>query len=167
MARGASLVVVMGVPGAGKSTIGAMLAEKLGWPFVDGDDLHPPANRQKMQAGVPLDDADRAPWLAAIAEQLGAWRAAGCGGVVACSALKRSYRETIADWNGDLLFAYLQGAEALLAARVAARRGHFMPASLLASQLATLEEPGADEPAVTIDAGLPPARIVAAIIAAF
>jgi carbohydrate kinase (thermoresistant glucokinase family) len=160
----ARFVVVMGVPGAGKSTIGAVLAEKLGWPFVDGDDLHPPANLRKMQAGVPLDDDDRAPWLAAIAQQLSRWRAAGRGGVVACSALKRGYRESIAGGNGDVLFAYLKGTEKLLAARVAARRGHFMPASLLASQLAILEEPDADEPAVTVDAALPAARIVAVIV---
>jgi gluconokinase len=160
----ARFVVVMGVPGAGKSTIGALLAGRLGWPFVDADDLHPPANRQKMAAGVPLDDGDRAPWLAAIARQLSLWREAGCGGVVACSALKRGYRERIADGNGDVLFAYLKGAEALLAARVAARRGHFMPVSLLASQLAIIEEPGADEPAVTVDAALPAGRIVGAIV---
>ncbi len=155
----------MGVPGAGKSTIGAMLAARLGWPFVDADDLHPPANRRKMAEGQPLDDADRAPWLASIARRLRQWRAAGCCGVVACSALRRGYREVITDGKSDVLFAYLKGTEALLAARVAARQGHFMPASLLASQLAALEEPRSDEPALTADAALPPARILAAIIA--
>jgi gluconokinase len=165
MREPARLAVVMGVSGAGKTTIGAVLAGRLGWPFVDGDDLHPLANRRKMAAGAPLDDGDRAPWLEEIARQLSLWRAAGCGGVIACSALKRSYREKIADYNTDVLFVYLKAADELLAARLAARRGHFMPTSLLASQLATLEEPGPDEPAVTVDAALRPERIIDTIIA--
>jgi len=165
MREAAKLVVVMGVSGAGKSTIGAMLAERLGWPFVDGDDLHPLANRRKMAAGRPLDDGDRIPWLAAIARQLSLWREAGSAGVIACSALKRDYRERIADGNGDVLFIYLKAADELLTARVAARGGHFMPVSLLASQLAILEEPGPDEQAATVDAALPTARIIETIIA--
>jgi gluconokinase len=167
MPEPAKCVVVMGVSGAGKSTICAMLAGRLGWPFVDGDDLHPLANRRKMEAGEPLDDTDRAPWLTAIARQLSLWRALGCGGVIACSALKRVYRERIADGNGDVLFAYLQATNELLTARAAARSGHFMPVSLLASQLATLEEPGPDERAVWVDAALPPERIIETIIASF
>ncbi len=167
MREPARLVVVMGVSGAGKSTIGAMLAGRVGWPFVDGDDLHPLANRRKMAAGRPLDDGDRAPWLASIAQKLRLWRAAGCGGVIACSALKRSYRERIADGNTDVLFVYLTAPDELLSARMAARGGHFMPVSLLASQLAILEEPGPDEQAVTVDAALPPARIIETIIASF
>jgi carbohydrate kinase (thermoresistant glucokinase family) len=118
-----------------------------------------------MAAGRTLDDGGRAPWLAAIARQLSLWRAAGCGGAVACSALKRGYRERIADGNDDVLFAYLKANDELLTVRVAARRGHFMPVSLLASQLAILEERGPPEPAGSVDAALPPERIIETIIA--
>lgn len=134
-------LIVMGVTGSGKSTVGKRTAQRLGWTFVDGDTLHPAANVEKMRAGVPLDDADRQPWLASIVQTLRQWRAAGRCGVVACSALRRGYRATLVDGHKDVGFVYLHGSRALLARRLSARRGHFMPSGLLDSQLATLEEP--------------------------
>lgn len=144
--------VVMGVASCGKTTLGEALATSLGVPFVEGDRLHPPENVAKMSSGVPLTDEDRWPWLARIGESL-----AGPRGVIAsCSALKRAYRERIAEKAGrPVSFVHLHGSEALLAERIAARKGHFMPASLLASQLATLEMPGTDEHALVIDIALP------------
>jgi carbohydrate kinase (thermoresistant glucokinase family) len=141
------LIVMMGVSGSGKSTVGACLAERLGAPFIDGDDLHPPENIAKMSAGQPLDDADRAPWLARIAGQLAAWRDAGSGGVIACSALKRAYRDQLAAEGAR--FVYLAESPASAAARLAERTGHFMPESLVASQFQALEPPGRDEPVLT------------------
>ena len=137
----------MGVAGSGKSTVGSLLAAELGARFLDADSLHPEANVAKMAAGRPLDDTDRAPWLAAVA-------AAFVGGeslVVACSALKRGYRDRIRAGAGDVVFVHLAGAPELLAERIGARPGHFMPPALLASQLATLEPLGADEPGFTLD----------------
>ncbi|MCU1514836.1 MAG: gluconate kinase [Microbacteriaceae bacterium] len=142
------LIVVMGVSGSGKSTVGAALAERLGLPFVDADSLHPAANVAKMAAGHPLDDADRWPWLTVVGEHLAA--AASTGLVVACSALKRSYRDAILAAAPGVTYLFLSGTEELLAARLSRRRGHFMPVSLLDSQLATLEAPAADEPSVTV-----------------
>ena len=139
----APLVVVMGVSGSGKSTVGALLAERLGVPFADADDLHPPANVAKMTAGRPLDDDDRAPWLALVGTHLAGARSTGL--VMACSALKRHYRELIRDAAPETVFVHLHGSRELLAERMGARTGHFMPTALLDSQLATLEEPGEDE----------------------
>ena len=152
------IVVVMGVSGAGKTTIGQALAAALGWPFVEADDLHPPANVAKMARGEPLDDADRAPWLEAVAARMRALD----DGVVACSALRARYRDVLRV-RPDVRFVLLDVPPALLEERLAARRGHFMPPSLLTSQLATLERP-AD--AVAIDGAPPVAAQVAAIRAA-
>ena len=144
-------LVVMGVSGSGKTTFAEALAEHTGWPFQEGDDLHPAQNVAKMKSGHPLTDADRAPWLAAIADHIDAWRGAGLTGIVTCSALKRAYREQLASSHADVRFVYMHGERALLADRLRARQGHFMPASLLVSQLATLEPPDAAEDAITVD----------------
>lgn len=158
--------VVMGVSGSGKTTIGEALAARLAWDFVDGDDLHPPANVAKMHAGQPLDDDDRAPWLDAIAARIDAWRAQGISGIVTCSALKRRYRERIIGDRDWVRLIYLDGSRALIAERLAARRGHFMPASLLDSQFDTLEPPGPDENAIVAPIDRPIAAIVTAIVTA-
>ena len=148
-------IVVMGVSGSGKSRVGAALAEALGFAFVDGDDLHPPASIAKMAGGTPLTDADRAGWLDAVAARVRP------GVVVACSALKRAYRDRIRDGAaGRVVFVHLSGSRALLEARLARRRGHFMPPGLLESQLATLEPPGDDEDAITVNIAPDPANIV-------
>lgn len=146
---GAPLLVVMGVSGSGKSTVGAALAQRLGVPFEDADDLHPPANIAKMSAGIPLDDDDRHPWL----ETIGAWLAArdGHGGVVSCSALKRAYRDQLRAHAARAVFVHLHGTREVIARRQASRPGHFMPASLLDSQFDTLEPLGEDEAGVVID----------------
>lgn len=145
----APLVVVMGVSGSGKTTLGTALAAALGVPFEEGDTLHPVANIAKMHAGVPLDDADRAPWLDAVA----AWLAghAGTGGIVSCSALKRAYRDRLRCADPNLRFVLLDVDRATLADRVSHRPGHFMPASLLGSQLDTLEPPDGEADALTVD----------------
>ncbi|MDH2415366.1 gluconokinase [Nocardioides sp. CER19] len=145
----APLVVVMGVSGSGKSTVGAALAQRLGVPFEDGDDLHPPANIAKMSAGVPLDDDDRYPWLEAIGEWLAAHQADG--GVMSSSALKRKYRDQLRRHVPHLAFLHLHGSREVIAARQATRPGHFMPASLLTSQFATLEPLAPDERGLVID----------------
>lgn len=144
----------MGVSGTGKSTIGRALAETLDLPFVEGDDLHPESNIAKMAAGIPLTDADRAPWLDLIAAELDR------PVVVACSALKRSYRDRLRIAAPDLVLVYLHGAPELLATRMGQRDGHFMPTALLRSQLATLEEPAPDEAAIPVDVVLRPDEIV-------
>jgi gluconokinase len=151
-----SPVVVMGVAGSGKSTIGALIAARLGLPFVDGDALHPAANVTKMAAGIPLDDTDRAPWLDAVGERL----AAG-GVVVACSALRRAYRDRLRAAAPDARFVLLHGSRELLAARLGARPDHFMPVALLESQLATLELPAPDEEVRVYDIALPPTELAA------
>ena len=148
------VVVVMGVSGTGKSTVGRALAETLGLPFVEGDDLHPESNVAKMAAGIPLTDADRAPWLDLIAAELDR------PVVITCSALKRSYRDRLRLAAPDLVLVYLHGAPELLASRMAQRDGHFMPTALLESQLATLEEPAADEDVIGADVMLRPDEIV-------
>jgi carbohydrate kinase (thermoresistant glucokinase family) len=150
-----SSIVVMGVSGSGKSTVGALLATRLGLPFIDGDDLHPLANKQKMAAGHPLGDADRVPWLDAIAAAL-----AHAPVVIACSALKRRYRDRLRESAPDVQFIYLAGTPTHLAQRLSARSHDFMPPGLLASQLAILEPPGSDENALTIDIRLSPDAIV-------
>jgi len=147
------VLVVAGVSGSGKSTVGERLARRLGVPFVDGDDLHPAENVAKMRAGRPLDDADRAPWLAAI----GAWvdEHGAAGAVVACSALRRSYRDELAAGRPELLFVYLDAARELIRTRLAEREDHFFKADLMDSQFAVLEPPAPDEHAVSISADLP------------
>jgi carbohydrate kinase (thermoresistant glucokinase family) len=142
-------IVVMGVSGAGKTTVGSALAERLGLRFQDADDLHPDANVAKMAAGTPLDDADRAPWLAVVGDALAA--ADEPGMVMACSALKRAYRDAIRARAGDARFVLLTAPAEVLRERIGHRTGHFMPAALLDSQLATLEPLGADEHGITVD----------------
>ncbi|HEX9177444.1 gluconokinase [Mycobacterium sp.] len=144
-----SPIVVMGVSGSGKSTVGAALAQRFGVPFADADDFHPPANIAKMTAGVALDDDDRHPWLDAI----GRWLADRCdgGGVMSCSALKRKYRDQLRSHCAQTEFVHLSGSPEVIAARQASRPGHFMPASLMASQFATLELLQPDERGVTLD----------------
>jgi carbohydrate kinase (thermoresistant glucokinase family) len=159
------IAVVMGVAGVGKTTVGERLAKRLNWEFVEGDRLHPPENVAKMQSGQPLTDADRAPWLAAIATAIDAWRARGACGVMTCSALKRAYRRCIIGDRQGVRLVYLDGPRPLIAARLAARRGHFMPASLLDSQFATLEPPGPDESPITVSVDRPVERIVEKIAA--
>lgn len=150
-------VVVCGVSGSGKSTVGELLAERLDVPFCDGDDLHPDANRRKMRAGVPLDDDDRRPWLADV----GRWLAEHeDGGVVACSALKRAYRDLIRSTCPDAWFAQLVGDEDVIVERQRSRKQHFMPPSLMPTQFADCEELEQDEPGVAVDVGPPPAELV-------
>ncbi len=156
---------IMGVSGSGKSTIGARLARELGIDFIEGDDLHPPDNVKRMASGVPLADADRRGWLLAIGTRLRDAKRAGRGLVVSCSALKRSYRDLLRSAGDDTVrFVYLAGSRALLAERMAQRREHFMPPSLLESQLATLEEPGPDERAWVCDIRETPEAIVADLV---
>ncbi len=140
----------MGVSGSGKTTIAMKCAERLGWQVLEGDKLHPPANIAKMKAGTPLNDDDRWPWLRAIAAAIDDWRAKGVSGVVACSALKHAYRDILIGSRPDVILVYLQGSHDLIAARMAARRGHFMPPGLLDSQFATLEEPGEAERPIVV-----------------
>ncbi|HEY3338734.1 MAG TPA: gluconokinase [Propionicimonas sp.] len=144
-------VVVMGVSGTGKSTVAKALQERLGWPFAEGDDLHPAANVAKMAAGIPLEDADRWPWLDAIAAWTSAQDAEGHSTIVTCSALHRAYRDRLRDAAAGTVFVHLVGSPELLAERMDGRKGHFMPSSLLASQLETLEPLDADEPGVVVD----------------
>ena len=139
------VLIVMGVSGSGKSTIAEALNAQLHWPFQEGDELHPPANVAKMHAGIPLNDADRAPWLAAIRGWIDARVACGEPGIVTCSALKRVYRDGLVAGRPEVRLLYLKVSEAKLRRRLEQRRGHFMPAKLLASQLADLEEPTADD----------------------
>jgi len=155
----------MGVSGCGKSTVGAQIASALGLEFIEGDALHPPRNVALMAAGTPLTDADRTDWLAAIAARLGQAHATGHGLVVSCSALKRRYRDQLRAPCPGLLFVHLHGDAALLRARLQSRTGHYMPASLLDSQLATLEQPGADESALSFDITPPTAQVAAAVLA--
>jgi gluconokinase/6-phosphogluconolactonase len=157
------VVVVMGVSGSGKTTVAKLLAERSGWQFQEGDTLHPPANVEKMSAGIPLTDADRLPWLRKIAETIDGWRARGESGVITCSALKRSYRDIIVGDRPDVRLVYLKGSHDLIRQRMAARHGHFMPSSLLDSQFSTLEEPSPDENAIVVDIGGEPEEIVGEI----
>jgi carbohydrate kinase (thermoresistant glucokinase family) len=168
-------IVVMGVAGAGKSLVGAALAAELGMPFVDADDLHPAANVAKMRAGIPLTDDDRWPWLDLVAAALGAAADAGAGDaagargaglVMACSALRRSYRDRIRAGAPGTVFLELDGSPELLSQRIGGRVDHFMPPALLVSQLATLEPLGPDEPGARIDVAGTPAAVVARALAA-
>jgi carbohydrate kinase (thermoresistant glucokinase family) len=155
-----SIAVIMGVSGAGKTTVGERLAERLGWKFIEGDRLHPPENVAKMQSGQPLTDADRAPWLAAIARAIDALKARGDRGIVTCSALKRDYRRRMIGERADVRLVFLDGPRELIAERIRARRGHFMPASLLDSQFGALEPPGPDENPIRVAIDQPIDRIV-------
>lgn len=158
------VVVVMGVAGTGKTTIGPLLAASLGVPYAEGDDFHPADNIAKMSAGVPLDDADREPWLDAI----GRWAhgRTGLGGVVACSALKRTYRDRLRAAAPDVEFLHLTGDRALIERRMAERRGHFMPTALLDSQFATLQPLQGDEAGVAVDVAGSPQEITERAVAA-
>lgn len=158
-------LIVMGVSGSGKSTIASGLAERLGWPFEDGDRFHPPSNVAKMSAGHPLTDEDRRPWLQAIADEIGRVCEAGGHVVIACSALKRAYRDILLRSRNDVRFVFLEGSQALIAGRLARRKGHFMSPGLLDSQFKTLEPPQADERAITASIDAPVETIVDNIVA--
>lgn len=158
-------LVVMGTAGSGKSRIGSALATALAVPFIEGDAFHPPENIAQMAAGIPLDDDNRAGWLRALAEQLRVARAGGAGVVLTCSALKRRYRDILRNGDDTIRFIALTGSASLLRDRLNARTGHYMPASLLDSQLAALELPQPDESAFTYDITPEPDVIVAAIVA--
>ncbi|QWT19871.1 gluconokinase [Bacillus sp. NP157] len=159
------ITIVMGVSGSGKSTVGGDIAARLGLPFVDGDGLHPQANRDKMASGIPLDDADRQPWLQAIVAVMDEHRGRGDSLVIACSALKRRYRDVLRQGHDDVRFVYLHGTRELLAERLGQRAGHFFNPALLDSQLVTLEEPSPAE-ALRVEVTEEPARIVEKVIRA-
>jgi gluconokinase len=154
------VVVLMGVSGSGKTTVGKLLATVLGAEFAEGDKYHPPQNVEKMRLGIPLDDVDRWPWLEILSAEIDRWLAAKKTVILACSALKRSYREVLAKGRPEVRFVYLKGEQALLRVRLDGRRGHYMPASLLASQIAALEPP---TDAITVDIAGSPQTIVAEI----
>ncbi len=158
------IVVVMGVSGSGKTTVSALLAARLGWRYREGDDLHPSENVEKMRGGTPLTDADRLPWLEKIAREIDDWRRRGEQGVLTCSALKRSYRDIIIGDRPEVALVYLRGSRDLIVRRMAARHEHFMPAALLASQFATLQEPTPDEGPIVVDIGGPPGEIADEIV---
>ena len=143
-------LVVMGVSGSGKTTIADKLAERLNWTFEDADKFHPPSNVAKMSAGQPLTDEDRWPWLRAIAAEIERVCKSRQHAVIACSALKRAYRDILADGRNDVRFVFLKGTQQLIGSRLSSRKDHFMPPGLLASQFGTLEPPGPDENAVTV-----------------
>jgi carbohydrate kinase (thermoresistant glucokinase family) len=155
------VIVLMGVSGAGKTTVGRLLAEALGAEFAEGDAYHPPGNVEKMRRGMALEDADRWPWLQALAAQIERWLAARKTVVLACSALKQSYRDVLAQGRPGVRFVHLEGDKALIRRRLDARQGHYMPAILLDSQFAALEPP-AD--AITVNVTGPPDAIVAHIV---
>lgn len=157
-------IIIMGVSGSGKSTIADALANRTGYADEDGDSFHPPANVAKMHAGIPLTDEDRWPWLRAIAAAVDRNADAGRPIIIACSALKRAYRDILVHGRTDVRLVYLKGTREVIASRLAARRNHFMPPSLLDSQFATLEEPTADEPAITTNIDAPVAAIVDDIV---
>ena len=161
---GPPVLVVMGVSGAGKTTVAEALAARLGWAFEEGDSLHPAANIAKMHAGIELTDVDRQPWLARVAAWIDGQLAAGQPGIITCSALKRAYRNIIVGDRPRVRLVYLRGNSALIAGRLAQRHGHFMPPGLLPSQFETLEEPGFDEDPLTVDIGAPAGEIAEAII---
>ncbi|HKS62910.1 MAG TPA: gluconokinase, partial [Xanthobacteraceae bacterium] len=163
--KGVAAIVVMGVSGAGKSTVGRLIAARLDCPFRDADSFHPKANIEKMSRGEPLTDEDRWPWLDAIAAWIAEHRAAGTTCVVTCSALKRVYRDIVTDkQRADVRLVYLKGSFDLIAARLAARTDHFMPPALLKSQFDTLEEPAADERAITAQIDAAPEEIAEGVV---
>jgi gluconokinase len=153
------IVILMGVTGSGKTTVGELLAARLGWEFADADSFHPAANVEKMSRGIPLDDADRAPWLAALHSNIIEWTASGRNVVLACSALKRSYREQL-EIGPEVKLVYLKGSYDLIARRLHARHGHFAGEQILAGQFADLEEP---DDAIVVSVGAPPEEIVGEI----
>jgi gluconokinase len=159
------IVIVAGVSGSGKTTVGAMLAGRLGWPFADADDFHPAANVEKMRAGIPLTDDDRWPWLRAIGAWMDEHTARNSSAVITCSALKRSYRDLLLDGRPQALMVFLAADRDVLTRRLAARHGHFFPSQLLGTQFDALEPPGADEHVVSIVPADDPAATVAAILA--
>jgi gluconokinase len=150
------IVIVMGVVGAGKTTVGSLLAAQLGWEFADADDFHPPTNVEKIRRGIPLTDDDRRPWLARLRTEIGHWIASGRNVVLACSALKRSYRRTL-EAGPEVRFVYLKGSVEVIAERLRVRQGHFAGGQILASQFADLEEP---EDAITAETTSTPQQIV-------
>ena len=154
----------MGVAGSGKSTIGEQLAKRLGWVYEDGDTFHPASNVAKMSAGTPLTDEDRWPWLKAIADEIDRLCAAGIRAVVACSALRRAYRDVLVHGRNDVRIVYLEGTQQLIADRIGGRKGHFMPPGLLASQFKTLEPPADDEHPLTVSIDAPVETIVDNIV---
>ena len=158
-------LVVMGVSGSGKTTVAQLAAQRLGWPFTEGDAFHPAANVAKMHAGVPLDDADREPWLRALADWIGAREAAGENAVLTCSALKHAYRAELDRGHPSVLFVHVDVDEVLLRQRLAVRAGHYMPASLLDSQLAALERLTPDEPGWTVPGDGSPDQVVDEMLA--
>jgi len=158
------ILVIMGVSGVGKSAVAHELAARLGWPFEEGDALHPEANVAKMHAGIPLTDADREPWLERVAAWIDDQRAKKQPGIITCSALKRSYRQIIIGDRPEVRLIYLRGKRDLIAQRLAVRCGHFMPASLLQSQIDALEGPDQSEDPLTVDVDLPASRIAEEII---
>jgi gluconokinase len=160
-----AVLIVMGVSGSGKSTVGGLLASKLHWEFEDADWFHPASNIEKMHKGVPLTDDDRFPWLDAVAAWIDATRQSGGHGVIACSALKRRYRDILIGDRSDVRLVYLQGDEGLIARRIATRHEHFMPSSLLHSQFEALEEPGPDESPVVVSIEPTPREIVSNVMA--
>ena len=159
-----SFAVFMGVSGSGKTTIARGAAERLGWELLEGDAFHPPANVEKMSHGVPLTDDDRWPWLRAIAAEVDRLRTEGRSAAVACSALKRVYRDLLLGGHPDGILVYLQGSPELIEQRMQARKGHFMPPRLLESQFATLEPPGPDENPVTVSVAPPPDAIIDEVV---
>ena len=162
-----TVIIVMGVSGCGKTTLGKTLAGRLDLPFIEGDDFHPPDNVSRMAAGIPLTDADRSPWLDTLAAAI-RHQAGDTGAVVTCSALKRQYRDRLRQgYGGRLLFVLPVVGRDTLKQRLAARTGHYMPASLLDSQLSTLEEPGPDEFAVRVDGRLPLSRQIEEVLDSF
>jgi gluconokinase len=161
-----SVLVVMGVSGCGKSTVAPILSAQLGWDYVDGDEFHPRSNVEKMHRGTPLTDADRLPWLEAIAAWIDDKVRAGAHGIVTCSALKRSYRDILVGGRAGVRLVYLKGDEPLIAQRLSHRDHHFMPPTLLHSQFETLEEPGPDEHPIVVSIAPTPAEIAAHIVEA-
>ncbi|MFO1351626.1 MAG: gluconokinase [Gammaproteobacteria bacterium] len=157
------VIIVMGVSGTGKTTVGKLLAEALGYAFAEGDDYHPPENVAKMRAGTALEDADRWPWLKAMAADIDRWLAEKRDVVLACSGLKRVYRDLLIGQRQGVRLVYLHGSRDLIASRLRGRHGHYMPTSLLDSQFAALEEPDPDEHAIVVDVEPPPADIAASV----